>query len=244
MRAFERVNQSRSGGKRRAPLAAARPSCIVRGVLSSRWLFVATFAAAVLGACGGAPLPADSAESPSEQPVASAPARAAAVPDDCAVLPGKPPPKPLEREYTGVAAKARCQREVYTIMGGVTHFLGVKCNFCHVLPDYRVMTHRKHVANWMARELIPHLSKKTASPSGNRDLWCNDCHLVNGKGTTKILGNPRDQKWAIEWMTTHLVEDFETAKGNALYCKSCHKGNVGSPEFQRKIILTGNLPAD
>src|SRR5262249_52449150 len=141
---------------------------------------------------------------------------------------------------TGVAAKARCQREVYTIMGGVTHFLGVKCGYCHLEPDYRAMTHRKEVANWMARELIPRLEKK----DGGGNVWCNDCHVVNGVGTAKILKVPRDPRWAVEWMTTHLVEDFETAHGNALRCKSCHQANLGSPDFQRKIILTDRLPKD
>jgi hypothetical protein len=203
-------------------------------VITERWLAFAVTGATVLAACSGAPLPAEST------PVATAgPTRRADVTDDCAAVPGKPPPKPLERQYTGVAAKARCQREVFSIMGGLTHFLGVKCAYCHLEPDYKAMTHRKQVANWMATELIPRLSKP-----GGGEVWCNDCHIVNGKGTAKILGNPRDERWAIEFMTTHLVENFETKNHNPLRCKSCHKGNLGTPEFQRKIILTGNLPAN
>src|SRR5688500_14534925 len=97
--------------------------------------------ATLMTTCGGAPLPAEPERS-ATKPVAR---RARSVTDDCAPQPGKPPPAPLEREYTGVAKAARCQREVYTIMGGVTHFLGVKCSYCHVVPDYRAMTHRKHV---------------------------------------------------------------------------------------------------
>ncbi len=140
--------------------------------------------------------------------------------------------------YEGVAAKARCQREVYTIMGGLTHFLGVQCEYCHVKDEYRAPTHRKAIANWMARELIPTLSKKTGG-----ETWCNDCHVVNGKGTAKILGNPRKQSWAIEWMTTHLTDDFErSADHAALRCKDCHGANLGSPEFRRRIILTNHLP--
>jgi hypothetical protein len=69
---------------------------------------------------------------PPLQPPATHPLRRSAAPadapDDCVAKPGKPPPKPLQREYTGLAAKARCDREINTIMGGVTHFLGVKCN--------------------------------------------------------------------------------------------------------------------
>jgi len=158
--------------------------------------------------------------------------------DDCAVVPGKPPPEPLAKVYEGVAAKARCQREVYTIMGGVTHFLGVTCEYCHVKDQYDLPTQRKGIANWMARELILSLEKKSGG-----EVWCNDCHVVNGKGTAKILGNPRKQSWAIEWMTTHLTNDFQRASDHgALRCKDCHHANIGSPDFQRQIILTDNLP--
>lgn len=205
-----------------------RPGFMRSGVL----LLVALLAAAWIGACGGAPLPADPA--PGNAP---APARRAKLTDDCAVVPGKPLPEPLKRQYTGVAAKARCQREVFTIMGGVTHFLGVKCGYCHDESDYAKMTHRKHVANWMASELIPSLEKKRGG-----ELWCNDCHTVEGKGTAKILGTPRDARWAAEWMTTHLVEDLQASDHKPLRCKSCHGGNPGTPEFQHKIILTDRLP--
>lgn len=190
------------------------------------------WACLLAGACGGAPLPPE--PSP-EAPTASR--RRADLPDECAPVPGKPPPEPLKQRYTGVAAKARCQREVYTIMGGVKHFLGVECSFCHDERDYAKMTHRKHVANWMARELIPAIEKKRGG-----ELWCNDCHQVGGKGTAKILGQPRDSRWAAEWMTTHLVEDLQQAGGGLLRCKSCHQGNPGTPEFQKKIILTERVP--
>jgi hypothetical protein len=193
---------------------------------------LALIAATLLGSCGGAPIVPE----PRTDRARLAP-RARDVPDDCTPQPGKPPPQPLEREYTGLARSARCQREVYTIMGGVTHFLGVKCTYCHLAPDYRAMTHRKRVANWMASELIPRLTKKTGG-----ELWCNDCHQATGRGVAKILGNPRDESWAIEFMTTHLVENLATRRGEPLRCKMCHGGRPGSPEFRRKIILTGSLP--
>ena len=185
-----------------------------------------------VAACGGAPVPADTPEGSS--PVAR---RAADAPDDCAELPGRPAPKPLRTTYTGVAAKARCDREVYTIMGGLTHFLGVKCEYCHVKGDYIAPTHNKQVANWMAQELIPSLEKQKGG-----QIWCNDCHVVDGKATPKILRSPRDQAWAVEWMTTHLAERFGIKGGEPLRCKSCHLGNPGSPEFEKKIILTDHLP--
>lgn len=199
-----------------------------------RWALVLWIvAAAVLGACGGAPVPTDG---PTQAPTSGV--RKATAVDDCAEQPGKKAPEPLRKRYEGVAAKARCQREVFTIMGGLTHFLGVKCAHCHEEPDYAKMTHNKHVANWMARELIPSLEKK----NGGGEVWCNDCHVVDGKGTAKILKAPRDQKWTIEWMTAHLSESFDAADGKPLRCKACHGANLGDPSFRRKIILTDHLP--
>ena len=130
----------------------------------------------VLVACGTAPQPA---QPPTEKAKLEKPSLNAAVDDVCLERSGKPPPQPLLRNYAGLAKAARCQREVYTIMGGVTHFLGVKCAHCHREPDYALMTHQKRVANWMVRELIPALNKK-----GGGEVWCNDCH----QGKAKILG--------------------------------------------------------
>jgi hypothetical protein len=164
------------------------------------------------------------------------------IPGDCEQLPGQPPPEPLRVAYTGVAKAARCQREVYTIMGGVTHFLGVPCKHCHLEPDYAADTHNKQVANWMARELVPRLQRRTsAGREGDREVWCRDCHA----GKPKLLGNPRRRDLAIEWMTTHLVEDFTTLGGKPPKCKECHGGDLGSPEFRAQIILKdlASLPA-
>jgi hypothetical protein len=163
--------------------------------------------------------------------------RRADVPDDCAQLPGQPPPEPLRIRYEGVAKGAPCQRAVYTIMGGLTHFLGVECNHCHLEPDYAADTHNKHIANWMARELVPRLQLRKPAADGSRDVWCQDCHA----GKPKFLGDPRRRDFAIEWMTTHLVEDFdhvEAAGAKPSRCKDCHGGDLGSPEFRSKIILS------
>lgn len=165
--------------------------------------------------------------------------RASTASDDCVQQPGQPPPEPLRTHYTGVAKAARCQREVYTIMGGVTHFLGVECKHCHVEPNYAADTHNKQIANWMARELIPRLELREAGQEGRavEGVWCNDCHA----GKAKFLGNPRRRDFAVEWMTTHLVEDFTTSQGKPPKCKDCHGGDLGSPEFRGKVIL-GELP--
>ena len=200
-------------------------------------LVLPALVAAGLGACGGAPEPRASAPKPAT--LSAVPPAPAATSGECDSEPGKPPVEPLARAYMGVAAKARCQREVYTIMAGVARSLGVQCAYCHLVPDYAAPTHRKEIANWMASELIPALQKKSGAQPR-----CENCHVSAGKGLAKILGEPRRPAFAVEWMTTHLVEEFQTKNGSPLYCKSCHRGNLGTPEFQRKIILTDRLPSD
>jgi len=125
-------------------------------------------------------------------------------------------------------------------MTDVSRALGVECTYCHLVPDYRALTHRKQIANWMASELVPALRKKGTAKAP----WCDDCHHSAGNAAAKFLGDPRNTSFASEWMTTHLVEDFETKSGSPLRCKDCHRGNLGTPQFQRKIMLTELLPSD
>jgi hypothetical protein len=116
-------------------------------------------------------------------------------------------------------------------MGGITHFLGVPCAHCHQEPDYAADTHNKQIANWMARELVPRLQKRAGV---ERDVWCQDCHA----GKPKLLGDPRRRDVAIEWMTTHLVDSFETLDHKPPKCRDCHGGDLGTSEFHGKIILS------
>jgi hypothetical protein len=200
-------------------------------VTVQRWVSATLPLFLLQGACAAPPTAPNQAAHEARAP--SMVQRRADIPDDCAEEPGKPPPEPLRIQYSGVAKAARCQRAVYTIMGGVTHFLGVECWHCHLEPDYAADTHNKQIANWMARELVPRLQKRVADAGGSRDVWCQDCHA----GKPKLLGDPRRRDFAIEWMMTHLVEDFATATDKPPKCKDCHGGDLGSPEFRSKIIL-------
>jgi hypothetical protein len=211
----------------------------VRTVTVHRWLLGTLLCSLLVGSCGGPPVQ----NVPHSAGPAPAPAlgkRRSDLPDDCDVVAGQPPPEPLRIQYTGVAKAASCQRAVFTIMGGLTHFLGVECKHCHLEPDYAADTHNKQIANWMARELVPRLQKRAAADA-SREVWCQDCHA----GRPKLLGNPRRRDVAIEWMTTHLVEDFDTVAGKSLKCRECHGGDLGTPEFRTKIILSEltGLPA-
>ena len=200
-----------------------------------RWV-APVFILMLAAACGAPPPPSPP---PSKSKPPSLGKRRTDIPDDCQIEAGKPPPEPLRVAYTGVAKAAQCQRAVFTIMGGLTHFLGVQCKHCHLEPDYAADTHNKQIANWMARELVPRLQKRMASAdaSATKEVWCQDCHA----GKPKLLGDPRRRDVAIEWMTTHLTEDFDTLAGKPPKCKECHGGDLGTPEFRPKIIL-GELP--
>jgi len=202
-----------------------------RAVTRSGWLSSALFLFVSILGCGGPP-----PKAPPSEPAATAVLgkRRADLPDPCEAQPGKPPPQPLRTAYTGLAKAARCQDEVFTIMGGVTHFLGVACKHCHLEPDYAADTHNKQVANWMARELVPKLQKRASQAGAARDIWCQDCHA----GKPKLLGNPRRRDLAIDWMTTHLSQTFDTLADQPPQCKSCHGADLGSPEFRSQVILT------
>ena len=212
--------------------AAVAAALRVLGVTVPRSLVTTLAVSVLVGSCGAPP-------AQKAPPAPSAPAlvvRRTDIPDGCEVLPGKPAPEPLRIPYDGVARQARCQRAVYTIMGGLTHFLGVPCKHCHLEPDYAADTHNKQIANWMARELVPRLQQRVSTTGGSADrqVWCQDCHA----GKPKFLGNPRRPDFAIEWMTTHLGEDFETIAGKPPKCRDCHGGDLGSPEFKPKLILS------
>jgi hypothetical protein len=194
-------------------------------VLARRLCFVVA-----LAACGSPPLPREPAE--------HAPARAEERParDPCEPVDGKPP-APVTGNYTGVLKSARCQAEVLAIMNSVATALGTGCEHCHDVMDYAAPSENKRVANWMASELVPRLAKRSGGA-----ITCGDCHADDGKGKTKILGAPRSRTRAVEWMTARLVERFDAAAGGPLYCKACHVGQLGTPAFQGRVILTEQLP--
>ena len=183
-----------------------------------------------LAACGTAPPPRD------RPPAAKVAAPEPPPTDPCIELQGKPP-VPLDKQYSGVLKRARCQAEVLAIMNGVAKALGVGCEYCHDEADYTQSTPKKEVANWMARELMPRLAKRSGG-----DTTCADCHADDGKGKAKILGSPRNRQRAVEWMTVRLVERFDAAAGGPLYCATCHVRRLGDPGFDPHVIFTEHLP--
>lgn len=181
-------------------------------------------------ACGRAPIVARPA--PPTRSSASQPAG-----DPCAPPPAGAAPAALERSYSGLARGARCKAELIETMTQVSAALGVRCTYCHLEADYGAATKRKQIANWMATELAPALRMK----HGKQSVSCGDCHRSRGRGEARLLGTPRSESLAIEWMTRHMNEDFVRADGKALRCKTCHEENLGSPGFRRQLLLS-HLP--
>lgn len=209
-----------------------------------------TFCAGLVGGCN----PPPPAKGPSgngtatASPVAPAQSGSAAAP----VASAKPfdqcdNSKPLAKQYFGVLKDARCANDRFPIMAGVATMLGVECKYCHV-PDpnnpneelYAEMTLKKEKANWMKMHLM-----KAVKPADGSELKCSSCHSDdNGKPLAKILGNPRDETRAHEWMSLVMTTKFVVAAtGEKLKCKHCHVGNYKTPEWHPKVILTDHIPA-
>jgi hypothetical protein len=170
--------------------------------------------------------------SPPPPPVAAEPPPR----DPCEPVDGKPA-APVTGNFTGLLKSARCQPEVLVIMSSVARALGTGCAHCHDEMNYAAPSENKRIANWMATELAPRLVKRAGGA-----VTCADCHADDGKGKAKILGAPRSRTRAVEWMTASLVERFDAAAGGPLYCKTCHVGQLGTPAFQGRVILTEHLP--
>ncbi|MGC4094158.1 MAG: hypothetical protein QM756_40855 [Polyangiaceae bacterium] len=209
------------------------PHTVYKRRVHRAWLYVVSIAAAVtsFSGCSGAPIPAEKAARP-------APAAPTPEVDACAAQPGKPEPAPLAKQYDGVLAAARCQAEIEVIMQRVSRALGVRCNYCHVQGDYGADTEHKRIANFMAREWVPRLKARDG-----RAVTCESCHLQGARGVAKLLGAPRSEPRALEWMTSFLSEEFITRDAQPLRCKTCHGANWGSPDFRRKLLLTDALTA-
>lgn len=206
----------------------------------------AAFLAAILGGCGAPPAPVEPKPSPSASAIASgaptASATSAPAPRD--VCEGSPPRKV---DYFGVLQDSKCDNDKFPIMAEVALMLGVECRYCHV-PDpnnareelFPVMTPRKEKANWMRMHLM-----KAIKPADGSKLECRSCHTdAKGNPVAKILGEPRDELHAQEWMSLVMTTKFVVAStGEKLKCKHCHVGNLKTPQWSSQVILTDHIPA-
>jgi len=196
-------------------------------------------AAGCTGGRGGGTSPSTVASNGSS----AASASASADPDVCD---GSPP---VAHAFVGLAKTARCDQDVYYRMAKVADALGVSCGHCHApdpkdpnnqkWKDFPAPTHEKDVANWMGTALMASLK-----PADGSAFTCASCHTdEQGKPVAKILGEPRDEKRTLRFMSQVLVKKFVDRQGNKLQCTTCHVGPLQSPEFVKDIILhTERLP--
>jgi hypothetical protein len=224
-----------------------------------------TFCAGLVGGCnppppaqgpsgnGTATKPVAPVQSASASaPAASGAAAASGAPAASGVASAKPFDQcdnspPLAKQYFGVLKDARCDYDRFPIMADVATMLGVECNYCHVSDPanpkkelYPEMTPKKEKANWMRMHLM-----KAVKPADGSELKCSSCHSDDkGKPVAKILGNPRDETRAHEWMSLVMTKKFVVAAtGEKLKCKHCHVGNYKTPDWHPKVILTDHISA-
>lgn len=212
----------------------------------------ATLVLAVLAGSGcgaSAPLYSPSPESgTSAAPVSPAPpasigaepppALPSSVLDDGKVC-DKPGAKPPPREYKGILRGVRCEEQIYLTMANVARQLGVKCAYCHAKLansedlDHAAPTPKKEIANWMSQHLVQAVRRKDGGV-----VTCRTCHVNDaGSPLAKILGEPRDQTKAHEWMTLTMIGKFTGARGEPLKCRACHGGNYTTPAWRSRVIL-------
>lgn len=189
-------------------------------------------------ACGPPPAPGQPAEATTLQATESQPLAqyglehvGVPLPDDsvCEKNPDGSFKNPVaEGTYTGLLRNAKCDQQKFLTMGRVAQALGVQCSYCHE-PDpadpakenYPASTKNKEFANWMSATFIQGLRAKDGSK-----MMCSSCHTdaKTAKPVARILQDPRDRAYAVEWMNGVMASEFVAANGKRLKSKTCHDG--------------------
>lgn len=133
-----------------------------------------------------------------------------------------------EGTYQGLLRNARCEQQKFITMARVAKALGVECDHCHVEDPndpqkeiYPTFTENKRIANWMYKTFVQGLR-----PRDGGVMMCASCHQATAGDEPKaeILGDPRDDDYAQEWMHEVMTTEFVEANGKRLRCKTCHVG--------------------
>ena len=157
------------------------------------------------GTAGTAPTP-PAAGGPMKTPSGSAMA------DDLKKLgidPLKPPP--LNKLSPDVVRK---------IMPTFAKSLGVKCEACHDVNDFKKSTPKKKVAAGMWQHFVVEMALEDKSP-----LYCDSCH----GGKMNFL-DTHDKKALSAWMDANYVTKLKRVDKKDHSCETCH-GDPFDPKF-------------
>ncbi|MDB4942595.1 MAG: hypothetical protein JWP97_2129 [Labilithrix sp.] len=98
--------------------------------------------------------------------------------------------------------------------------LGVKCEGCHDVNDFKAPTPAKNVAAGMWQHFVVELSLASGEP-----LYCDSCH-----GGKKEFLDAHDKKALGQWMDANYVAKLKRSDKKDHGCETCH-GDPFKPEF-------------
>ncbi|HSO32132.1 MAG TPA: cytochrome c3 family protein [Labilithrix sp.] len=160
---------------------------------------------------------------------ATAPAGTAAVPPPAAGGPMKTPTgsamaedlKKLGIDPLHAPALSKLSPDVVRkLMPTFAKSLGVKCEACHDVNNFKASTPNKKVAAQMWQHFVVDLALESGEP-----LYCDSCH-----GGKKEFLDTHDKKALSAWMDANYVSKLKRADKKAHSCETCH-GDPFEPKF-------------
>ena len=109
---------------------------------------------------------------------------------------------------------------VRKLMPTFTKSLGVKCDACHDVNDFKKWTPKKRVAANMWEHFVVGLALEDGAP-----LYCDSCH----GGRLEFLDR-HDKKALSGWMDANYVAKLKRVDKKDHSCETCH-GEPFEPEF-------------
>jgi len=98
--------------------------------------------------------------------------------------------------------------------------LGVKCDACHDVNNFKASTPHKKVAAQMWQHFVVELSLESGEP-----LYCDSCH-----GGKQEFLDRHDKKALSAWMDASYVSKLKRSDKKDHSCETCH-GDPFDPKF-------------
>jgi hypothetical protein len=106
------------------------------------------------------------------------------------------------------------------LMPSFTKALGVKCEFCHDVNDFKAWTPKKKMATGMWQHFVVEMAMNDGSA-----LYCDSCH-----GGQAAFLDRKDKKMLSDWMDKNYVKKLKRADKKEHSCEQCH-GDPFEPKF-------------
>ncbi len=110
------------------------------------------------------------------------------------------------------------------LMKELSRDLGLECDGCHDVADFRAPTPQKAVATQMFARFSLGLQWK-----GGAAATCVSCH----DGQARLLGGRDDRERIARLMKARFVDRLERRGGGEVECATCHGDRAGRPFLER-----------